>query len=123
MPRGYKPLAMAGPPEELLTVTFKAREAVTDFDSHYEIETTIPVDPRHPGFQEGCGGTFGPTQTNLRAGQLVRHTSFMNARCHGRTEVTVAYVRVNGPSGAQPVPGLPGQSTPIPVGKTTLTLP
>ena len=89
VPRGYKPLAMTGPPEELMTVNFKAREAVTDFDSHYEIETRIPVDPRHPGFQEGCGGTFGPTQTNLRAGQLVHLTSFMNANCHGRTEVTV----------------------------------
>ncbi|HTY97981.1 MAG TPA: hypothetical protein VMB91_13135 [Solirubrobacteraceae bacterium] len=123
VPRGYKRMAMPGPPEALLTVDFTAREPVTNFDSHYEIETTTPVDPRHPGFQEGCGGTFGPTQRNLRAGQLVRHTSFMNAHCHGRTVVTVAYVTVNGPSGAQPVPGLPGQSSPIPVGKTAVTLP
>ena len=123
VPRGYKPLAMKGPPELLLTVNFTAREAVTNFDSHYEIETRIPVDPRHPAFQEGCGGTFGPTQTNLRAGQRVHFVTFMNANCHGRTEVTVSYVRVNGPSGAEPVPGLPGQSAPIPVGKTTLTLP
>ncbi len=123
MPQGYKPLAMEGPPELLLTVNFTARQAVTDFDSHYEIETTIPVDPRHPGFQEGCGGTFGPTQTNLRAGQHVHYVTFMNAHCHGRTEVTVGYVTVNGPSGAEPVPGLAGQSAPIPVGRTTVTLP
>ena len=123
VPRGYKRLRMIGPSERLLIVDFTARQAVTDFDSHYEIETSIPEDPRHPGFQEACGGTFGPTQTNLKAGQHVRFTTFMNARCHGITTVTVGYVTVNGPSGAEPVPGLPGQSAAIPVGRTTVTLP
>jgi hypothetical protein len=123
VPRGYKPVATGGPPEVLLVVNFTARQAVTSFDSHYEIETSVPQDPRHPGFQEGCGGTFGPTQTNLRAGQNVNYRTFLNARCHGITHVTVAYVTVNGPSGAMPVPGLAGQSAPIPVGKTTITLP
>ncbi len=122
VPRGYKPVAMGGPPEVMLVVNFTAREAVTSFDSHYEIETSIPQDPRHPGFQEGCGGTFGPTQTNLRAGQNIHYRTFLNAHCHGTTHVSVAYVTVNGPAGATPVPGLPGQSAPIPVGKTSITL-
>ena len=47
----------------------------------------------------------------------------MNARCHGSIRVTVGYVTVNGPSGAKPVPGLPGQSAAIPVGHTTVVLP
>jgi hypothetical protein len=123
VPRGYESVATGGPPEVLLVVDFTARQAVTSFDSHYEIETSIPQDPRHPGFQEGCGGTFGPTQTNLRAGQNVHYRTFLNARCHGTVHVTVAYVTVNGPSGATPVPGLAGQSAPIPVGSTTITLP
>ena len=123
IPRGYTPLPTIGPPEVLLIVDFTARRAVTNFDSHYEIETSIPRDRRHPGFQEGCGGTFGPTQTNLRAGQHIRYATFMNARCHGTTRVTVSYVTVNGPSGATPVPGLPGQSAPIPVGHATVQLP
>ena len=123
VPRGYKPLTMNGPPETLLVVEFKAREPVKNFDSHYEIETTSPFDPRHPGFQEGCGGTFGPTQSNLRAGQHVRFTQFLNERCHGRIRVTVGYVTVDGPSGATPVPGLPGQSPAVPVGETSLTIP
>ena len=123
VPRGYKRLAMGGPPEELLVVDFTARQPVTNFDSHYEIETTIPQNPRHPGFQEGCGGTFGPTQTNLRAGQHVHYITFMNARCHGTTQITIGYVTVNGPSAATPVPGLPGQSAAIPVGQTTVKLP
>ena len=113
---------MQGPPENLLVVDFVAREPVTNFDSHYEIETTTPQDPTHPGFQEACGGTFGPTQSNLRAGQHVRFTQFLNARCHGSIRVTVGYVTVNGPSGAAPVPGLPGQSPAVPVGQTTVVL-
>ncbi len=123
VPRGYRPITMQGPPENLLVVDFVAREPVTNFDSHYEIETTTPQDPRHPGFQEACGGTFGPTQSNLRAGQHVRFTQFMNGRCHGSIRVTVGYVTVNGPSGAAPVPGLPGQSAAIPVGQATVVLP
>jgi hypothetical protein len=122
VPRGYQPVAVGGPPELLLVVSFTARQAVTSFDSHYEIETSTPRDLRHPGFQEGCGGTFGPTQTNLRAGQTVHYRTFVNARCHGTTDVTVAYVTVDGPSGATPVPGMAGQSAPIPVGKATVTL-
>lgn len=123
IPPGYRPISMKGPPEKLLVVSFVAREPVTNFDSHYEIETTTPQDPRHPGFQEACGGTFGPTQRNLRAGQHVRFTQFLNAHCHGGIGVTVGYVTVNGPAGATPVPGLPGQSPAIPVGRTTLVLP
>ncbi len=123
VPRGYRPITLGGPPENLLVVDFVAREPVKNFDSHYEIETTIPQDPRHPGFQEACGGTFGPTQRNLRAGQHIRFTQFMNAHCHGSIRVTVGYVTVNGPSGATPVPGLPGQSAAIPVGQATVVLP
>ena len=67
-------MRIGGPSERLLIVDFTARQAVNNFDSHYEIETSIPQDPRHPGFQEACGGTFGPTQRNLRAGQHVRFT-------------------------------------------------
>ncbi len=123
VPHGYRPFTLRGLPENLLVVDFVAREPVENFDSHYEIETTTPRDPRHPGFQEACGGTFGPTQSNLRAGQHVRFAQFMSARCHGRIRITVGYVTVNGPSGAAPVPGLPGQSAPIPVGQATIVLP
>lgn len=124
VPHGYRPMreVRGAPPEVLLVVEFTARQAVTDFDSHYEIETTIPREPRHPGFQEDCGGTAGPTQTNLRAGQHVRYTTFLGAGCRGTTRVTVGYVTVDGPSSATPVPGLPGQSRPIPVGRTTIEL-
>ena len=103
-----------GPPENLLVVEFVARQPVANFDSHYEIETTTPQDPRHPGFQEACGGTFGPTQGNLRAGQHVRFTQFMNARCHGSIRVTVGYVTVNGPSAPRRCRACPARAPPFP---------
>lgn len=122
IPRGDKPLRLDGPPRMLLVIDFTARHAVRNFDSHYEIETAAPKDPRDPEFQDGCGGTFGPTQTNLRAGQHVRYTSLVNRHCHGTTRISVSYVTVDGPSTAAPVPGEPGQQT-IPVGHTTIKLP
>ena len=102
---------------------FTARHAVTNFPQHYQIRATAPSDPRHPGFQNACGGTFGPTQSDMRAGHRVIFTMFENARCRGVVHVTVGYVVVNGPSNATPVPGLPGQSAAIPVGQATVTLP
>lgn len=111
------------PPQTLLVVRFVARHAVTDFDSHYEIETSPPSDPRRPGFQEACGGTFGPTQSNMQAGTRVQYTTFIPSACRGVIHLTVAYVVVDGPSGAAPVPGLPGQSSGVRVGQADLTLP
>ncbi len=124
VPRGYRRIDMRfGPPELLLVVEFTARAAVTNFDSHYEIDTSDPADPRNPQCPGGGAGGFGPTQTNLRAGQRVRYTEFVDAECPGITRITVGYVTVDGPSGAEPVPDLPGQSAEIPVGHTMFVIP
>lgn len=124
VPRGYRRIDMRfGPPELLLVVEFMAREAVTNFDSHYEIGTSDPADPGNPQCPGAGAGGFGPTQTNLHAGQRVRYTEFVDADCPGRSRITVGYVTVDGPSGDQPVPGLPGQSAEIPVGHTTIVIP
>jgi hypothetical protein len=123
IPPGYRLVNMIGPPEVLLTVRFRARAAVTNFDSHYEIETSAPLTRSGHALPGGCGGGFGPTQTNLRAGQEVDYTTFVNARCRGPMRVTVGYVTVDGPSGSMPVPGLPGQSAAIPVGSSSVMIP
>jgi hypothetical protein len=124
IPRGYRRIDMSGaPPELLLVVEFTARAAVTNFDSHYEINTSDPSDPGNPKCLGAGAGQFGPTQRNLRAGQRVRYTEFVDRACPGRSRVTVGYVTVDGPSGAAPVPGLPGQSAEIPVGQTTVAIP
>jgi hypothetical protein len=122
---GYRRIDMRyGPPQQLLIVEFTARVAVANFDSHFEINTTDPVSrakTRCP--VSGGGGTFGPTDMNLRAGQRVRYAMFFNPECPGRSRITVGLVTVNGPSGSTPVPGLPGQSAEVPVGETSYVVP
>jgi hypothetical protein len=122
--RGYKRLGISGgPPQLLLVIQFTSRIAITNFDSHYEINTSDPSDPTNPQCPSAGAGSFGPTQTNLRAGQHVRYTMFVNPQCRGVSHITVGLVTVNGPSGAMPVPGLPGQSAEIPVGQTNFRIP
>jgi hypothetical protein len=123
-PKGYRCISVGGtPPEVLLVVGFTARIAVTNFDSHYEIKTTDPNDRADKSCPVRGAGTFGPTQTNLRAGQRVRYTMFVNPECRGLSHITVGFVKVDGPSGATPVPGLPGQSAEVPVGATNFIVP
>jgi hypothetical protein len=123
--RGYRRIDMRyGPPQQLLVVEFTARVAVRNFDSHFEINTTDPIN--HPNTRcpvSGGGSTFGPTDTNLQAGQHVRYVTFFNPQCPGISHISVGLVTVNGPSGSMPVPGLPGQSPEIPVGRTSINLP
>jgi hypothetical protein len=124
VPRGYRRIDMRfGPPELLLVVEFTARAAVTNFDSHYEVNTSDPADPSNPKCPTAGASQFGPTQTNLRAGQRVRYTEWVDRACHGLSRIAVGYVTVDGPSGDEPVPGLPGQSGEIPVGQTTFVIP
>jgi hypothetical protein len=124
VPPGYRRIdTRLGPPELLLVVEFVAHAAVTNFDSHYEINTSDPPDPRNRQCPVAGASQFGPTQTNLRAGQRVRYTEFVDRACPGLTRIRVGYVTVDGPSGDMPVPGLPGQSGEIPVGQTTFAVP
>jgi len=125
IPPGYRRIDMShGPPQQLLVVEFTARVAVRNFDSHFEINTTDPINrPKTRCPVSGGGSTFGPTDTNLHAGQHVRYVTFFNPQCPGISHITVGLVTVNGPSGSMPVPGLPGQSPEIPVGRTSITLP
>jgi hypothetical protein len=124
IPKGYTRISMrGGPPETLLVIQFTARAAVTNFDRHYEINVSDAHDRSNPKCPGPGGGSFGPTQTNLRVGQHVRFTTFVNTECPGRSHITVGLVTVNGPSGSMPVPGLPGQSAEIPVGATDVFVP
>ncbi len=124
VPAGYKRIDMRGGASELLLVIeFTARAAVTSFDSHYEINISGPSDPTGPQCPVSGEKSFGPTQKNLRAGQRVRFTQFVHPGCPGRARVTVGFVTVDGPSGATPVPGLPGQSAEIPVGERSFLVP
>ena len=84
----------------LVVIEFTTHAAVTSFDSHYEINRSNLSDPGNPKCLPAGGGSFGPTQTNLYAGQRVHYTEFVNPDCPGMAHITVGYVTVNGPSGS-----------------------
>ena len=64
-----------------MTVAFRARVAVTNTTSHYEV--TMQFTPTGPCSSNGGGGQSLPTENNLRAGQLVSMPTFV-ADCPGR---------------------------------------
>ncbi|HEX4110586.1 MAG TPA: hypothetical protein VHX88_20830 [Solirubrobacteraceae bacterium] len=124
VPRGLQVLPMHGqPPQVLLVVSFRARVAVSNNDRWYEIGTSNPPSRGHARCAGQGTGSFGPVDTNLRAGQLVRYTTLMDADCPGRAGVTVQFIRTNGPAGSMPVPGLSGEAAPLTVGQTTALIP
>jgi hypothetical protein len=121
---GFRRIDMRdAPPELLLAIDFTARVAVRSADSHYEVTMSNPRDPANPRCMPPGGGSFGPTESDLRAGERVRYTTFVTVSCPGLTHIRVSYVTVDGPSGDMPVPGLPGESGEIPVGSSTYRIP
>jgi hypothetical protein len=122
-PAGFRRIpTLPGRHELLVLITFKTRIAITNYDRHYEIQTTDPTSS--PTCPEGAGGgTFGPTNSDYRPGQEVLSPDFLDAECRGVYHVRVGLVSTDGPSGAMPVPGLPGQSAEVPVGESTFKIP
>jgi hypothetical protein len=116
VPSGFRRIVGAGAPvngQIEAVVSFRARIAVRNSDSHYEVAV------RHPPSRLACGGGEVPTDENIAAGQLVHRWVFVEARCHGVFHVTVTYVADDGPSSSKPVPGLPGRGQGVLVGRTT----
>jgi hypothetical protein len=67
--------------------------------------------------------SFGPTESNYRAGQLVTFTSWLPRHCPGISHGRFAYVQDIGAAGSIPVPAQPGEGPDIPVGTFTVRLP
>jgi hypothetical protein len=125
-PAGYRRIPIQPRRHELLVlITFRTRIAITNYDRHYEIQTTRPTDPASSSCPEGAsgGGTFGPSDSDYQVGQEVISPEFIDAGCRGVYRVKVGLVSTDGPSGSMPVPGLPGQSAEVPVGETTFKIP
>jgi hypothetical protein len=123
-PAGFRRIPIRpGRHELLVLITFRTRIAITNYDRHYEIQTTAPTSTPNPNCPGGDTGTFAPTNSNYRAGQEVLSPEFFNAQCAGNYHVKIGLVSTNGPSGATPVPGLPGQSAEVPVGESTFKIP
>ena len=90
-------------------------------DSHYEVY----INATPTAEKDGCGGgtSFGPTETNLRAGQTVTYTTLIPLRCPGITHGNVSFVQDIGAAGSTPVPAQPGEGPDIPVGRFTIRVP
>lgn len=124
-PRGFREIDMQpGWHELLVIIALKTRIAITNYNRHYEINTSSTAPSGNPRCPGGVGGgTFGPSDSDYRVGQEVIFTEFIPAECRGVFHVKVGLVSTDGPSGAMPVPGLPGQSAEVPVAQTTFRIP
>jgi hypothetical protein len=123
-PAGYRRIpGNPSHPEELVVISFRTRIAIKNYDDHYEINIANPSSANQRTCPQAGGGSFGPSNSDFTVGQEVRFNQFFDPRCTGLYRVTVGYVTVNGPSGAMPVPGLPGQSKEILVGQTNFSVP
>jgi hypothetical protein len=122
-PAGYRRIPRnPSHPEELIVISFRTRIAIKNYDRHYEINIANPASANHHTCPEAGGGSFGPSNSDFAAGQEVRFSQFFKPECAGLYRVTIGLVTVNGPSGATPVPGLPGQSGEVSVGQTDIRI-
>jgi hypothetical protein len=116
-PPGYRRIT-GGWPSLLEQIDFTARVAITGSGSWYEVEISLAHAP-------GCaqGGTGGPTDFDIHAGERIQQRMFAPYRCHGLAHGTVTYVPIVGAAGAMPVTGLPGQGKPVLVGRFNFLVP
>jgi hypothetical protein len=101
-------------------VAFKARVAVTNINSHYEISMQFAPSGRCP--EAAAAGGAASTNADIRAGQIVRHSETVSA-CPGTYHGNVVYAANTGPSNNSTVPGLPGQGAGVLVGTFTFHMP
>jgi hypothetical protein len=104
----------------LVEITFTARVAVTNADSHYEYYDSYPSSGR-----KGCtlGGSSDMTLANIRAGQRVTFQDQIPLACAGVVHGAVTYVPNGGPGGIESGPS-PGEAAgSIIVGRFSAAIP
>lgn len=117
--RGQRRRPCGGPVVAVL-VTFKARVAVININSHYEISMRFAPSGTCP--QPAAAGQSGSTNGDLRAGQIVHERETVTA-CRGAVHGEVVYAANSGPSNNSTVPGLPGQGAGVLVGSFSFNTP
>lgn len=117
VPSGFRRLT-GGAPALLVQVGFTSRVAIPDSRSYYETELSFSR-------RRGCtvGGSGGPTNSDIRAGQRVSSWMFVPYSCPGVVHGSVSYVPTEGAATSMPVLGLPGQGKPVLVGRFSFTVP
>jgi hypothetical protein len=104
---------LCGRPVVPVLVTFKARVAVTNIESHYEI--SMKFAPNGRCTEPAAGGSSASTNRDIHAGQIVRNRETESA-CPGTYHGNVVYAANTGASSNNTVPGLPGQGAGVLVG-------
>jgi hypothetical protein len=123
-PPGYRRIPMSpGHHEELVVISFRTRIPIKNYDRHYEINVSPLGRADHTCPEGARNGSFGPSNADFATGATVRFNQWFNTLCPGDYHVTIGLVGTNGPSGAMPVPGLPGQSSEVQMGQTTVRIP
>jgi hypothetical protein len=115
VPRGFKRLNGGS---LLVEISFTSRIAIPNSRSFYEFNLTLPH-----GATCTTNGEFGPTNADIRKGQRVTTRTFVPYRCPGLVRGNVTYIATVGPATSTPVPGLPGQAGPVPVGNFSFRVP
>jgi len=116
VPPGYRRVS-GGQPSLLVRISFTSRVAIPNSASYYEIELHYP-------HSRGCttGGSGGPTNSDIRAGQRVTWSSLVPYSCPGVMRGTVTYVPTEGAASSMPIAGLPGQGKSVLVGRFSFTV-
>jgi hypothetical protein len=117
VPAGFRRLT-GGWRSLLVRISFVSRVAIPDSRSFYEFNLEMPRSVTCT-----TGGTSGPTDADIAAGQRVTSSMFVPYRCPGVVKGDVSYVPLVGPATSMPVTGLPGQGTAIPVGRFSFHMP
>jgi hypothetical protein len=116
-PAGFKRL-VGGPRSLLVEISFRSRIAIPDSRSYYRFVMSMS---RSHGCTEG--GSGGPTNSDIRAGQRVVIHTFVSYDCPGPVHGSVSYVPTQGPASSMAVQGLPGQNAAILVGRFSFVMP
>jgi hypothetical protein len=117
-PPGFQQMVTMGQRSLLVRVSFVSHVAIKSSASYYNLEFKFS---RSPACKEG--GTGGPTDYDIRAGQRVRFDTLIPATCAGPVHGTIAYVPTSGPASSMPIIGLAGQGRSILVGRFSFRVP
>jgi hypothetical protein len=120
-PRGYTPFDTdSSGPQALVMVTFTARQPVTNANSWYEWSLGPAATSNSHRSNQGGGGSS--TQSNIRSGQRITFTDFLDADVHEVYTGTIRFIQNAGKDGAT-APFTPQGSAGIEVGHFTIKLP
>jgi hypothetical protein len=121
VPNGYAPFDPGGDgPQVLVTVSFTARQPVTNANSWYQWSVAGPAKTGSISGQVSSGSS---TQSNVRRGERITFTDFVNADAHGVYSGTIGFIQNAGQNGQDQPQFLRGGGGGLTVGTFSFRLP